>query len=65
LKDAVDIDIHKEGKNKITTKFKEKGMLSTVPFCFVKNLYKFYNFRNAILILNDEYEFIESYLFET
>jgi len=31
LKGAVDIDIHKEEKNKITTKFKEKRRLSTVP----------------------------------
>ena len=30
--DAVDIDIHKKLKNKITTKFKEKRRLSTVPF---------------------------------
>jgi hypothetical protein len=29
--DAVDIDIHKEEKNKITTKFKEKRRLSMVP----------------------------------
>jgi hypothetical protein len=28
----VDIDIHKELKNKITTKFKEKRRLSTVPY---------------------------------
>jgi hypothetical protein len=31
LEDAVDTDIHKEKKNKITTKFKEKRLLSTVP----------------------------------
>jgi hypothetical protein len=29
--DRVDIDIHKKLKNKITTKFKEKRGLSTVP----------------------------------
>ena len=30
LEGAVDIDIHKKLKNKITTKFKEKRRLSTV-----------------------------------
>jgi hypothetical protein len=40
LEGAVDIDIHKNLKNKITTKFKEKERLSTVPFA-IKDEYEF------------------------
>jgi hypothetical protein len=50
LKGVVDMDIHKELKNKITTKFAAKDRICDSPIM-------------PFSILNDEYEFRKSKLF--